>query len=137
MEETTLEQDKQRILELERIMAKNAAELHSLRVKHKTFPADNIVRHVNSALKDLHGLTIAYINSKGKEEAIADMRRIAMAYMSEVQGMTDKAVGDVFNRDRTSVIHACHKHENMIATDKYYLRKYNDFVATVNRYING
>lgn len=61
-------------------------------------------------------VTAAAVMGKGRSQTVARARLVAMAALHEGLGLSQSEVGEMFNRDRTTVRHACFR----LASDQGY-----------------
>jgi len=72
-------------------------------------------------IEDKLGIDYGQLTGKSKPEEVVEARHIMMYLMRKVDLMTFKAVGKVFNRDHSSVIHAVKRVENAQAARDFKL----------------
>ena len=76
------------------------------------------IENIQKTVTDFYGIRVADLKSKRRNRQIARPRQIAMALAKELTSMSLPDIGDAFGgRDRTTVIHACKKVDELTRTD--------------------
>ncbi len=63
---------------------------------------------------------------KNKKSKIIEARQVAMYLIRKTTHLTLTGIGELFNRNHATVIHACKVVENYRETDKNFNEKFND-----------
>jgi chromosomal replication initiator protein len=65
------------------------------------------------------GVTLADLRGKSRQQTVAEARGLAMYVARQITGASYAEIGRQFgNRDHTTVLHACRKFDNLVASDE-------------------
>lgn len=78
---------------------------------------EGVVAQIFDRVAEITGVTPDRMTSKSREAGVVQARWVAMYSIRHTLGLGTKAIGKMFNRDHTSVIHACSKVEDSPALD--------------------
>lgn len=84
-----------------------------------------------SAVSGYTGISTAAIMAKGRHRPIVEARHIAMHLMRKSAGMTLVAIGDLFDRDHSTVINSIKVAESLIETDRSFEKMYNGIIERI------
>lgn len=98
----------------------------------KTYDIDYIIENVCK----YHNMPTWKIYLKTHEREIVEPRQIAMYFTKRKTNMSLYAIGDEFNKNHATVLHACKKVQNIIDTDKKFKEKINSIEIMINRGYN-
>jgi chromosomal replication initiation ATPase DnaA len=70
--------------------------------------------------------------SKHRPQNVVDARFMIIAAIRERLRLPVKRIGQLFNRDHTSVLHAIKTVQNLCHTDAIYRQQYKDFKQFIN-----
>jgi chromosomal replication initiator protein len=80
-------------------------------------PARRSVEEIQERTAAAFGLTVEDLRSPSREAAVAWARQVAMYLARELTGATLPAIGRAFARNHTTVMHACKRTTDRIASD--------------------
>ena len=81
-------------------------------------PIEILINRVIQRVANKYGIAVDDIRSKKKTNDIATARHIAIYIVRKLTSKSFQDIGDIFNRDRTSVMYSCEKVETDIKTVK-------------------
>ena len=84
---------------------------------------------IQKVVAEEYGITIEDLRSKQRKERLVFPRHIAIYLAHELTDLSWTDIGNAFNKDHSTTIHACEKIKSMVSTDPY-------FAETINRIIN-
>lgn len=90
------------------------------------------VDDVKKATAEYYSISIADLNSKGKNKNIAMPRQISMYLCRTLTGQSLKSIGQSFSKDHSTVVHACNKIEEKIENDKKLSDEIEDIKSMLN-----
>lgn len=100
-----------------------------LALNAKLVSIDNIQKTVASYYK----IKINELLSKGRTRSITRPRQLAMALAKELTNHSLPEIGDAFGgRDHTTVMHACHKVKELVATDLNFAEDYRNLLRILS-----
>lgn len=81
-------------------------------------PLDILINRIIAKVADKYGVAVDDIKSKKKTNDIANARHIAIYIVRKLTSKSYQDIGDIFDRDRTSVMYSCEKIKTDIKTVK-------------------
>ena len=81
-------------------------------------PLDILINRIISKVSDKYGVSIDDMKSKKKTNDIANARHIAVYIIRKLTSKSYQDIGDIFERDRTSIMYSCEKIKTDIKTVK-------------------
>jgi chromosomal replication initiator protein len=78
------------------------------------------------------GVSIGEMKGRSRKKAIVTARYIAMYLMYKNSNLIYETIGNIFNRDHSTVIHACNEVDNWTFTD----RKAKAMVAEIEKLVS-
>lgn len=87
------------------------------------------IEDIQKVVAEEYGITVEELKSKQRKERLVFPRHIAIYIAHELTDMSWTDIGEAFNKDHSTTIHACEKIKTMVANDPY-------FAETVNKIIN-
>lgn len=82
------------------------------------------IKNIVSIVTEVTGITKEQIMSKDRHVDLADARHIAIALCRNYSSIGVVNLGAIFNRDHSTIIHACTKTQGLINNDKIFTKKY-------------
>lgn len=81
-------------------------------------PIDILINRIIARVADKYSVTVDDIKSKKKTNDIANARHIAAYIIRKLTSKSYQDIGDIFHRDRTSIMYSCEKIEMDVKTVK-------------------
>ncbi len=89
--------------------------------------------HIKKTVADYFKIRVADLLSKRRSRSITRPRQIAMALARELTDHSLPTIGDAFGgRDHTTVIHACHRVEELRASDARVMEDYENLLRILS-----
>lgn len=87
------------------------------------------IQDIQEVVAEEYGITVDELRSKQRKERFVFPRHIAIYLAHELTDLSWTDIGEAFNKDHSTTIHACEKIKTMVANDPY-------FAETINKLIN-
>lgn len=87
------------------------------------------IEDIQKVVAEEYGITVEELRSKQRKERLVFPRHIAIYIAHELTDLSWTDIGNAFNKDHSTTIHASEKIKTMVANDPY-------FAETVNKIIN-
>ena len=87
----------------------------------------NNYREILNAVCEHYGYTIKQLISRKRQKTLVEARHIAIYMCRSYINMSYNEIGDIFNRDHSTIVHALHKHkveERLVKIADYIARIY-------------
>ncbi len=88
----------------------------------------NIIDRVTRYVINTNGISLEDIKSKSRKREFADPRQICMYVLRRYTTMTTEYIGNYYNRDHTTVVHATKTITGYLEVDSVIRGKVNDIV---------
>ncbi len=86
---------------------------------------------IKRVVAEKYSVEVKELSSKKRNEAIAFHRQVAMYLACEMTDMVLKEIGEAFNREHATVLHAKDKIGQMVQTDPYFNETLNQIISKI------
>lgn len=90
-------------------------------------------KKIISAVEQVLGITYLQMSGRNREQSIVDARHVCIFLIRRSTKMSLVEIGKLFNRDHTSIIHACRNIQNHLDTGDYT----HEYVMLVDKVLTG
>lgn len=84
----------------------------------------SVVNKLLKAVAKEYGVSVDAIFSKSRQRDTAEARQMAMYLIHEILGYGSVCIGEMFGRERTTVIHAIQKIRDFVSVDRWTQQHY-------------
>lgn len=88
---------------------------------------DQKVQHITTIVADHLSIRKEHLFKKSRDKLFVYGRRICMHFIYVTTTLSLKAIGELFNRDHTTVMHSNRQYFDILQTDEKYLQDYELF----------
>lgn len=89
------------------------------------------IETIKRVVADKYSVETKELSSKKRNEAIAFPRQVAMYLACEMTDLVLKEIGEAFNREHATVLHAKDKIGHMVQTDPYFNETLNQIISKI------
>lgn len=114
--------------------------LHRMRSNHRNqdaminaYAIPGVVRTIEEVAANVWQIDTTELNGKTRKRKVVEARQVLMKYRRDILGQTTGKVGEHYNKDHATVIHACRNVDNLLETDKDFRFRYNQFMIRVKK----
>ena len=101
------------------------------KVGFKTMPKKKVLQYIDTVIANTceqYNISMDDIKSKSRKSVVAIPRLLTMHILRSNTLLTLEEIGDIFNRDHTTVINAIKSTSNMLETDYDFKEEYQKLV---------
>lgn len=114
--------------------------LHPMRRYHRNqdaminaYAIPGVVRTIEEVAANVWQIDTTELNGKTRKRKVVEARQVLMKYRRDILGQTTGKVGEHYNKDHATVIHACRSVDNLLETDKDFRFRYNQFMIRAKK----
>jgi chromosomal replication initiator protein len=94
-------------------------------------PNDILIERILDAVSNKHGVSVVDIKSKKKTDSIANARHMSIYIIKKLTDLSLKDIGQIFQRDHSTVHSSISKMETYIKTKNNYERDLNELIKEI------